>query len=101
MRYETSMTVKGQITVPKDVRDLLGLKPGQKVQIETDSDGTVRIIKADPDAEAERRKEEFLERMKKAQAIFAANDAYPGMSTDEFMAMIREPLQPFELDPET
>lgn len=96
MRYETSMTIKGQITVPKDVRDLLGLKPGQKVRIETDPDGTVRIVKADPGAEAEQRKAEFLERMKRAQAIFAANDAYPGMSTDEFMAMIREPIHPFE-----
>lgn len=96
MRYETSMTVKGQITVPKDVRDLLGLKPGQKVVIETDADGTVRIVKADPDAEADRRKAEFLERMKEAQAIFAANDRFKGMDTDEFMALIREPIQPFE-----
>jgi len=101
MRYETNMTVKGQITVPKDVRDLLGLKPGQKVQIETDPDGTVRIVKADQDAEAERRKAEFLARLKEAQAIFKANDPYPGMSTDEFMSMIREPLQPFEIDADT
>jgi AbrB family looped-hinge helix DNA binding protein len=96
MRYETNMTTKGQITVPKDVRDLLGLKPGHKVQIETDPDGTVRIVKADSDAQAEQRKAEFLERMNEAQAIFAANDRFKGMDTDEFMALIREPIQPFE-----
>lgn len=96
MRYETTMTVKGQITVPKDVRDLLGLKPGQKVQIETDPDGTVRIVKPDAEAEAEQRMAEFLERMKRAQAIFAANDRFKGMDTDEFMALIREPIHPFE-----
>lgn len=97
MRYETSMTVKGQITVPKDVRDLLGLKPGQKVVIETSVDGTARIVKADPDAEERKRDEEFRARLKEAQAMFKANDRFPGMDTDEFMAMIREPIQPFEL----
>ena len=43
------------------------------------------------------RKREFDARLKQAQAIFKANDRFPGMTTDEFMAMIREPLQPFEL----
>ena len=49
MRYETSMTVKGQITVPKDVSEALGLKPGQKVRIEVDEHGVVRILGANVD----------------------------------------------------
>ena len=85
MRYETSMTVKGQITVPKDVRDLLGLKPGQKVQIELGEDGTVRILRADADAEREARQA----RVREAQAAFKAQDPMPGMDGLTFQRWIR------------
>jgi AbrB family looped-hinge helix DNA binding protein len=87
MRYETSMTVKGQITVPKDVRDVLGLKPGQKVQIEMAEDGTVRILRADADAQREAR----LARLREAQAAFKAQDPMPGISNAEWFASVRGP----------
>lgn len=92
------MTIKGQVTVPKDIRDALGLMPGQKVEFELDGDGNARILKVNTAAETERRKADFRNRLKEAQAIFKANDAFAGMSTDEYMAMIREPIQPFERD---
>ncbi|MEJ2409486.1 MAG: AbrB/MazE/SpoVT family DNA-binding domain-containing protein [Novosphingobium sp.] len=98
MKHESNLTSKGQVTVPKDIRDALGLVPGQPVRFEMDADGNARILKADAAAELERRKADFHNRLKEAQAIFKANDAFPGMSTDEYMAMIREPLQPFESD---
>jgi AbrB family looped-hinge helix DNA binding protein len=85
MRYETSMTVKGQITVPKDVRDMLGLKPGQKVQIEVDADGVVRILRADAQREAR------LARVREAQAAFKAQDPMPGISNAEWFAVVRGP----------
>ena len=75
MRYETSMTIKGQITVPKDVRTALGLRPGQKVGIEVDEDGTVRIMKADAAAE----KVQWLQRVREIQQAFKAQDPTPGM----------------------
>jgi antitoxin PrlF len=31
---KTTMTVKGQVTVPKPLRDALGLKPGSSVEFE-------------------------------------------------------------------
>lgn len=98
MYYQSNMTIKGQVTVPKDIRDALGLLPGQPVEFELDADGNARILKADVAAEIERRKADFLNRLKEAQAIFKANDAFPGMSTDEYMEMIREPIQLFERD---
>lgn len=98
MRHESNLTSKGQVTVPKDIRDALGLVAGQPVRFELDADGNARILKVDTVAEKKRRKAEYLDRLKEAQAIFKANDAFPGMSTDEYMAMIREPIQPFERD---
>jgi AbrB family looped-hinge helix DNA binding protein len=99
MKHESNLTIKGQVTVPKDIRDALGLLPGRPVRFEMDADGNARILKADDAAEIERRRADFRERLKKAQAIFKANDTMPGVSVDEYMAMIREPIQPFEMDP--
>ncbi len=41
----TTLTRKGQITVPKDVRDALGLKPSDSVEVWVE-DGEARIRKA-------------------------------------------------------
>lgn len=96
MKHENNLTSKGQVTIPKDIRDALGLLPGKPVRFEMDADGTARILKADAAAEIERRKADFRNRLKEAQAIFKANDTFPGMSTDEYMALIREPFHDFE-----
>ncbi len=37
----TTMTIKGQVTVPRDIRDRLGLEPGDKMAFTMLSDGTV------------------------------------------------------------
>ena len=39
-----TMTSKGQITVPKDVRDALGLKPGSKVVFVDVGGGQYRLV---------------------------------------------------------
>ncbi|MGH9429068.1 MAG: AbrB/MazE/SpoVT family DNA-binding domain-containing protein, partial [Terriglobia bacterium] len=36
------MTSKGQVTLPKEIRDKLGLKAGSKIDFELLSDGTAR-----------------------------------------------------------
>jgi antitoxin PrlF len=46
---EAKMTSKGQITVPKDVRQKLGLKPGDRVRFIVEGDGRVRILPAKRD----------------------------------------------------
>ncbi|OQW58550.1 MAG: AbrB family transcriptional regulator [Proteobacteria bacterium HN_bin10] len=41
-----AVTVKGQVTIPKPVRDKLGLKAGDEVAFEAGPDGAVIIRKA-------------------------------------------------------
>jgi AbrB family looped-hinge helix DNA binding protein len=49
-KAKTRMTSKGQVTVPKTVRDRLGLKPGDEIEfVEEDGIFTVRRV-FDPEA---------------------------------------------------
>jgi antitoxin PrlF len=41
---EATMTTKGQITVPKAIRDRLRLEPGDKVYFDVADDGSVRVV---------------------------------------------------------
>jgi AbrB family looped-hinge helix DNA binding protein len=43
------MTSKGQITVPKDIRLTLGLKPGDRIRFLLEADGRVRLMPAKRD----------------------------------------------------
>jgi antitoxin PrlF len=42
----TNMTVKGQVTIPKKVRDALKLAPGDGVDFDVNRDGQVVVHKA-------------------------------------------------------
>jgi AbrB family looped-hinge helix DNA binding protein len=37
----TTMTIKGQVTIPKHIRDSLGLKPGAQLDFAVNRDGEV------------------------------------------------------------
>lgn len=41
----TTLTIKGQVTIPKAVRDALGLKPGDSVAFDVNDDGQVVVSK--------------------------------------------------------
>jgi AbrB family looped-hinge helix DNA binding protein len=41
---ESALTIKGQVTIPKAVRDHLHLKPGDRVKFFVHPDGTVVIL---------------------------------------------------------
>jgi AbrB family looped-hinge helix DNA binding protein len=72
----SALTVKGQVTIPKPVRDRLGLKPGDEVAFEPGPDGGVMIRKARGKAKASR-----FERLR--------GRAGKGLSTAQIMALTR------------
>jgi AbrB family looped-hinge helix DNA binding protein len=74
----TTVTVKGQVTLPKKVRDAAGIKPGDRVEVRARPGGGVIIEKprAPSDYEARLR-------------ALAAERIIRGITTDEIMAMSR------------
>ncbi len=46
---EAKMTSKGQITLPKDIRERLGLRQGDRVRFLLEADGRVRLMPANRD----------------------------------------------------
>ena len=81
---QTRLTVKGQVTIPKDVRNVLGLKPGDPVAFATEG-GKVVVRKGDALPV-----ESFSARLERALQHV---ELLPlGMSVDDYMAMIREPV---------
>lgn len=74
----TTMTVKGQVTIPKKVRDALKLTPGDGVDFEVNRDGEIVIHKAG--ARAVKKPDRFEAMRGKAQVKWR---------TDELMALLR------------
>ncbi len=72
----TTVTAKGQVTIPKAVRDLLGIKPGSKVDFQRAADGSIILTRAD-----NRRPASRFEKLR--------GHAGKGLDTDAIMAMTR------------
>ena len=70
------MTTKGQVTIPKPVRDLLGIGPGSKVDFRRAADGSVVLSRAD--------KKQPTSRFAKLRG-----HAGKGLETDEILALTR------------
>ena len=71
-----TVTSKGQVTIPKRVRDLLGISPGSKVDFERAQDGRIVLVKVQKTARPNR-----FARLR--------GHAGKGLSTAEIMAMTR------------
>ena len=73
------MTSKGQVTIPQDIRERLGLLPWSEVEFDVVGD-SVRIRKKQG---SRGRGQRLLERMR------AARPTKPGLTTDQIMALTR------------
>lgn len=74
----TVITQKGQATIPKPIRDLLGLSAGSRIDFVPQADGTVRLIACDNSAP--RRPTRFA---------VLRGAATVRMGTDEILALTR------------
>ena len=70
-----TITAKGQITIPKRVREALGIEPGSRVDFGRSAEGEVTIVK-----EGAKARNRFLK---------FVGIADTGLTTDEIMAMTR------------
>ena len=75
----TTVTSKGQVTIPKHVRDSLGIKPGTQVTIELSGSGEAVLRRVRP---VEPRPDRF------DRALGASEIKWDG-SVDDFMTFIR------------
>lgn len=87
-RHNSKLTVKGQVTIPKDVRDALGLRSGEPVEFDWNASGEAVIRKGGLDeAERSRRIAEFRNRISDVSTRYA--HLRTGRETDAYMAEIR------------
>ena len=77
----STLTIKGQVTIPKRLRDYLGLSPGDKVRFEYTDDGAVRILAPREPARGKGRKTSRFSALRGTRKT--------GMSTDEIMNLLR------------
>lgn len=77
----TTVTVKGQVTLPKRVREAAGIRPGDRVDVRALAEGGVVIERAKRPA-GEDGYLRALEDVSRRKPI-------KGMTTDEIMAMSR------------
>ncbi|MBB4276269.1 AbrB/MazE/SpoVT family DNA-binding domain-containing protein [Rhizobium mongolense] len=74
----TTVTAKGQVTIPKPVRDLLGIVPGSLVDFRRAADGSIVVVRVD--------KKQPVSRFGKLRG-----HAGKGLSTDAIMVAKLDP----------
>ena len=74
----TKLTSKGQVTIPKHIRDAIGLRPGQRVEFRVGENGTVVI------QQVKNHKPLSKDRFAAARGI-----AKTKLTTDQLMALLR------------
>lgn len=72
----STVTAKGQVTIPKAVRELLGISPGSSVDFVRAPDGRIVLVRAD--------KKQPLARFAKLRG-----HAGEGLDTDAILALTR------------
>ena len=79
---QSAITIKGQATIPKPIRDHLGLKAGDKVKFFIHPDGSVVLLPTRPISsflgilKKPRRKPVTIEEMREA-VLAGANEGFP------------------------
>ena len=87
------VTEKGQVTIPKHIRDKAGIRPGTEVDFRLE-DGKVVVLKRPVDESARRKRSreirDYLQRVR--------GTGNSGLTSDEIMDMTRGPFD--DIDPD-
>jgi len=75
----TAVTSKGQVTIPKRIRDALGITPGSEVRFGMEEDGRAFL-----QPEGKPRKSDMRKRIEKVRGTLKTD-----MTTDEIMKLLR------------
>ena len=86
------VTTKGQVTIPKQIRDHLGIGPGSEVEFVATDDGA-RLVAVDEDLSEEEASRKFRAVLDKMEGTLDLG----GMTTDEYMEWLRGPRD--DIDP--
>ena len=89
MKHVRNLTSKGQVTIPKDIREALGIEPGGQVGFEIDEGGEVRLRKPDEEAERARKVADFQRRLKEARELWKPAPTYRDMDPVAYQRMMR------------
>ena len=91
MDVQHKLTAKAQVTIPKDVRAELGVKPGDMVRFVSDADGRVTLLKGDESVTSDARQQRMRLALNRLRGKYPNPDR---MSTDEYMQVIRGDWEP-------
>ena len=91
MGIEHKLTAKSQVTIPKDVRVMLGVQPGDLVRFERAADGRITLSKGQSQSET---LEERKVRIRAALDAMSGVIDLGGLTTDEYMRELRGDWEP-------
>ncbi|CDX45612.1 conserved hypothetical protein [Mesorhizobium sp. SOD10] len=87
------VTTKGQVTIPKQIRDHLGIGPGSEVQFVATDEGA-RLVAVNENISEEEAARKFREVLDKMEGTLDLG----GMTTDEYMEWLRGPRENLDVD---
>jgi antitoxin PrlF len=86
-KRRSNLTSKCQVTIPKEIRDALGLSAGDVVEFELDGTGRATIGPVSCEAERAAHSKRIMEGIAEARKLFRSQ----GMSNQEFYDLMRGP----------
>ncbi|TGW07781.1 AbrB/MazE/SpoVT family DNA-binding domain-containing protein [Mesorhizobium sp. M2D.F.Ca.ET.145.01.1.1] len=87
------VTVKGQVTIPKPIRDHLGIAPGSEV-VFVATNGDVRLVAVDGDLSEEEKLRRFSDVLDQMEGTLDLG----GMTSDQYMEWLRGPREDLDVD---
>jgi AbrB family looped-hinge helix DNA binding protein len=87
------VTTKGQVTIPKPIRDHLGIGPGSEVEFVA-TDGGVRLVALNENISEEEKLRRFSDVLDRMEGTLDLG----GMTADQYMEWLRGPREDLDVD---